>query len=121
MKKHVLIVEDEVWQADLFSRQLKENYDVAVVLSGHAAINAIDDKIPDVIILDVLLAGSTGFTLIHELKSHEDLARIPIILITNLAEVVPEHVANRYDIAEVIDKAALRPKDLLAAVNRVTA
>ena len=119
MKKLVLIVEDEVWQADIFLRQLNQTYDVTIASNGHAAINSIDEKIPDVIILDVLLAGSTGFTLIHELKSHEDLATIPIILITNLSEAVTIDVANRYDIAEVIDKAALRPKDLLGAVNRV--
>lgn len=119
MKKQVLIVEDEVWQADVFSRQLANEYDVTIASSGHMAIDAIDEKIPDVIILDVLLAGATGFTLIHELKSHDDLATIPIILITNLAEAVPVATARRYDIAEVIDKGTLRPRDLLGAVNRV--
>jgi len=119
MKKRVLIVEDEAWQADVFVRQLSASYDVTLVTNGYAAINAIDDQMPDIIILDVLLAGSTGFSLIHELKSHDDLAHIPIILITNLAETISTEIAAHYDIAEVIDKAALRPKDISAAVAKV--
>lgn len=118
MKKRVLIVEDETWQADVFVRQLSASYEVTLVTNGYAAINAIDDQIPDVIILDVLLAGSTGFSLIHELKSHDDLATIPIILITNLAETISTEIAAQYDIAEVIDKATLRPKDISAAVAK---
>ena len=121
MKKHVLIVEDEAWQADVFVRQLADAYDVRLVTNGHAAINAIDDETPDVIILDVLLAGSTGFSLIHELKSHDDLADIPIILISNLAEVVPVEIAKRYDITEVIDKAELRPRELRGVIDRILA
>lgn len=121
MKKRVLIVEDEAWQADVLVRQLVDTYDLSLAASGHAAINAIDDVLPDVIILDVLLAGSTGFSLIHELKSHDDLAGIPIILITNLAEVVPAEIAKQYDITEVIDKAELRPRELRGIVDRVLA
>lgn len=119
MKKQVLIVEDEAWQADVFVRQLADTYDVSLATNGHAAINAIDDALPDVIILDVLLAGSTGFSLIHELKSHDDLSAIPIVLITNLAEAVPAEIAKRYDITEVIDKAELRPRELRGVVDRI--
>jgi PleD family two-component response regulator len=119
MKKRVLIVEDDPWQADVFMRQLDSTYDIDIVVNGHAAIDAIDEIIPDVIMLDVLLAGATGFALIHELKSHDDLANIPIILVTNLAEVISVDVAKRYGISAVIDKSQLQPREIRSVIDRV--
>ena len=68
MRFKVLVVEDDKWLAEQHERVLKSDYDVHVSPNAISAIGDIDDFKPDVIILDVLLAGNTAFTLLNEVK-----------------------------------------------------
>lgn len=118
--KKILIVEDEPWQADVFLRQLT-SYSTRKASNGYEAIQLIDDDIPDVIVLDLLLSGSTAMTLLHELTSHDDLAHIPIILVTNLADALPTTIKKHYGIKDVLDKTTLAYGDVMRAVEKVLA
>lgn len=116
----VLLVEDDAWLADIESRVLREaNYEVRVVHHALAAIEAVDEAVPDVIILDVLLAGSTAFSLLNELQSHEDTKEIPVVLCTNLAEQFDSTKLKLYGVKRVVDKTTMHPKDLVVAVRAV--
>ena len=48
-------------------------------------METIDRLKPNVIILDLFMPGPNGIVLLHEMQSHADLSRIPIILISNAA------------------------------------
>lgn len=121
MTKHplVLIVEDDDWLAEQQARTLAAA-GVTVQIAPHAlaAMDMIDANVPDVIVLDVLLAGPNAFTLLHEVRSHTDLAGVPVILCTNsAADLVAEDLAA-YGVRRVLDKATMQPADLAAAVKR---
>jgi DNA-binding response OmpR family regulator len=116
----VLIVEDDQWLAEQHQRLLQ----AAGIRSDHvahalAAIDMIDTQKPDALLLDVLLAGPNAFTLLHELKSHSDLADIPVILCTNSADqLIPEDLAA-YGVRQILDKATMMPGDVVAAIRKV--
>ena len=85
----IVVVEDDEWLAEHYLRVLRRSgYEVYHAPHAVAAIDVIDKVQPDVIILDVLLTGTNALALLHELKSHEDLASIPIVLATNLADQI---------------------------------
>jgi twitching motility two-component system response regulator PilH len=117
---YILIVEDDEWLAQQHQRMLeaagiRSDY----VAHALAAIDAIDTARPDVLVLDVLLAGPNAFTLLHELQSHSDLAGIPVIFCTNSAdELVSEDVAV-YGVRYILDKTTMLPGDLVASVKKV--
>jgi DNA-binding response OmpR family regulator len=116
---YVLIVEDDVWLAEQFIRSLEmEGVDAAVVHDAFAALDAIDVRRPDAIILDVLLGGPNAFTLLHEMRSHSDLARLPVILCTNSAANLAKEDVAVYGVVKVLDKATMKPGDIAAAVRR---
>lgn len=118
----VLIVEDDMWLAEMEQRVLEaEGYQVTLTPHALAAIDVIDQHPPDVIILDVLLAGSTGFALLNELQSHDDTHHIPVILCTNLAEQFSGKHLQEYGIQRVVDKSTMHPSDLVVAVRAVLA
>lgn len=117
---YVLIVEDDDWLAEQHIRTLgTAGIRAEYVPHALAAIDAIDSKAPDVIILDVLLAGPNAFTLLHELQSHADLASIPVILCTNSADQLADEDVAAYGVRRVLDKATMVPGDLIAAVKKV--
>ena len=118
--RSILVVEDDEWLGEQHERTLKAaGYHVDVVAHALAAMDMIDNTLPDAIILDVLLAGPNAFTLLHELQSHADLASIPVILCTNSAQDLADEDIAAYGVRQVLDKATMRPDDVIAAVKKV--
>lgn len=116
----VVVVEDDVWLGQHFERTLiSEGYDVKVVSHALDAIEVIDTKIPDVIVLDVLLTATTGFALLHELQSYDDTARIPVVLCTNLADSFRLEDVAPYGVRRILDKTTMLPEDLVAAIRSI--
>jgi CheY-like chemotaxis protein len=118
--KNVLIVEDDEWVAEQHIRVLETaGYKAQYVTNALDAIESVDTRLPDVIVLDVLLTGQNAFTLLHELRSHADLAGIPVILCTNSADALPSEDIAVYGVRQVLDKTTMQPDDLIAAVKKV--
>lgn len=114
----VLLVEDDLWLAELEADVLTAA-GFTVTHSSHAssAIVEIDQSPPDVIILDVLLVGSTAFALLHELQSYGDTKMTPVILCTNMAETLELEGLRKYGVRRIINKMTMQPDDLPAAVR----
>lgn len=114
----ILLLEDDKWLSELESESLRaEGYKVAVVHNGYEAIEKIDDFKPDVIIADVLLAGSTVFTLLNELQSHGDTQIIPVILCSSVADQFSIDKLRRYGVVRVVDKTTMPYGELSVAVK----
>lgn len=116
----ILLVEDDPWLAELEIKTL-EAAGFLVTHAAHAreAIVLVDDIEPDVMILDVLLTGTTAFALLHELQSYDDTGELPIILCTNMAESVRIEDVKSYGVRRIVDKTTMKPDDLIAAVRSV--
>lgn len=118
---HVLIVEDDAWLGEQYDRVLrKAGYRTTTTPHAPAAIIAVDSFNPDVIILDVLLTGSTAFALMNELQSYVDTGDIPIILCTNLAPELLIDKLRPYGVKKILDKATMSVDDVVAAVRSFT-
>jgi twitching motility two-component system response regulator PilH len=117
---NVLLVEDDPWLAELEAGVLV-GAGFTVVHSPHApsAIAKIDETQPDIIILDVLLTGSTAFALLHELQSYGDTKTIPVILCTNMAESLKLEDLKQYGVRRIVDKTTMQLDDLPAAIKAV--
>ena len=79
--KTALIVEDSQTDQNFFSSHLQnEGFSVSVVSSVEEAETKIKASQPNVVILDVILPGQSGFELCRELKSQEETKNIPVIM-----------------------------------------
>ena len=83
-KPHVLIVEDEADIAGLIKHTLERSgdADALIVGSGDAALKAVADRQPDLIILDLNLPVVGGLEVCRILRSRADVPHIPIIMLT---------------------------------------
>ncbi len=117
---NVLLVEDDPWLAELEAGVLSDA-GFTVFHSPHApsAIAKIDETQPDIIILDVLLTGSTAFALLHELQSYSDTKTIPVILCTNMAESLKLEDLKQYGVRRIVDKTTMQLDDLPAAIKAI--
>ncbi len=122
MKKDtVLIVEDDSWLADSFKLILSEaGWQVSAVKSPKEALDVIDEDLPSVILLDVLLPGVNAFALLNELQSYTDTNSIPVVLCTTLKRhQIDAESLKSYGVAAVLDKAHLTPKELVSTLKKV--
>jgi twitching motility two-component system response regulator PilG len=82
-KKKILIVEDEESLLKLESILLtSRGYEVVGVTDGPAALDAMVNRRPDLVLLDIMLPGMDGFEVCRRIK-HDQLTRnIPVIMLT---------------------------------------
>jgi two-component system response regulator GlrR len=114
----VLVVEDDAWLAEGIVAQLeKAGYDVAYAAHAQAAVARIDDSVPDIIVADMMLTGTTVLALLHELQSYGDTKAIPVVLCTNSADVLQIETLRPYGVKRIIDKTTMQPEDVVVAVR----
>jgi len=84
---HLLVVEDEPFLRDLLLMKFgEENYSVLHAIDGQNALKLAIDEKPDIILLDLLLPGISGFEVLEKLKAQKETRNIPVIILSNLGQ-----------------------------------
>lgn len=79
--KNVLLIEDSISEAEQLQKYLQdEGFVVYRAISGEEAEIKIRSRKPDLIVLDIILPGESGFELCRKLKSLPETQNIPIVL-----------------------------------------
>lgn len=118
MSAKILIVDDDEWFAKSFGNRLsKVGLSVEYAAHGLMAIDMIDAIKPSLLIIDLMLPGPNGLALIHELKSHADLAGIPLIVWSSAVTENDFELLSKYGILEVVDKTTMRPDRLAELIE----
>lgn len=87
MQPHVLVVEDEDALAELLQYNLKkEGFRVSVAADGEEAMMLIDERQPDVVILDWMLPKISGIEVCRRLRGRQETRNLPIIMLTARGE-----------------------------------
>lgn len=87
----VLIVDDAVENLQVLSGLLKDKYRVKIAKNGEKALELANaSEKPNLILLDVVMPGMSGFEVCAQLKSDESTKNIPVIFITALNEATDE-------------------------------
>ena len=77
----VLVVEDSLTEMQILTRCLQQGgLDVLTANSGEEALTKLNSQKPDIIILDVVLPGCSGFEVCRELKAAAETSSIPIVI-----------------------------------------
>lgn len=114
--KTVYVIEDDTLMAEHIARQLSD-YKVKIFTNGIDAMNVINQQLPDAIILDIILDGPSGFSLLNELSSYIDTAKIPIIICSSIAAELTANLES-YGVVAILDKTTMLPKDLYHEVYK---
>ena len=80
--RRVLVADDNADMRDYIQRLLGEKYAVEVVADGLAALAAVQRRLPDLVLSDVMMPRLDGFGLLRALKSDPRTAALPVILLS---------------------------------------
>ena len=87
MAKKILLIEDDPFLSSLLkNRFVKEGYEVQLAQTGDLGIQAAKQGGFDLILLDLILPGKSGFEVMEEINMDPTAPKIPILIISNLGQ-----------------------------------
>ncbi|GBE90299.1 ATP-binding protein [Nostoc cycadae] len=82
----ILLVDDNADMRDYVQRLLSLQYEVETVGDGIAALASIRQKMPDIVLTDIMMPKLDGFGLLQELRANPETQTLPVILLSARAE-----------------------------------
>lgn len=115
----LLLVEDDASLAELLEYRFEsEGYDVRVTADGDEALQLAIEEVPDLVILDWMIEGTSGIEVCRRLRRDKATARVPIIMLT-AREAEDDRVRGLETGADDYLTKPFSPRELLARVAAV--
>ncbi|MCL2216271.1 MAG: response regulator [Defluviitaleaceae bacterium] len=103
-KNRVLIVDDTEAYLLILNDILKDEYETIIVMDGEDGLETARLTSPDIILLDIVMLGMSGYDVLKELKADKQLKSIPVILISGKASAQYEEKGYSLGAASYIRK-----------------
>lgn len=118
-RKRILYIEDETDLQWLVKHILESDggFEVRVCSSGSEALDCIAEAAPDLILLDVMMPGMDGFSILRELHARPESAEVPVVFLTARPQQGDEYL--RSGALGVIGKP-FEPRALIAQLRAYT-
>ena len=115
----VVVVEDDQASADVLQRRLQANgMVVSVAHDGRRGIELVEELLPDLVLLDVMLPDTDGYDVCLRIKSNTATSPIPVIFLSARGEVVDKVRGLSCGAADYITKP-FQAAELLARIDAV--
>ncbi|MFO7840529.1 MAG: response regulator [Desulfosalsimonadaceae bacterium] len=119
MTKSILIIEDESDILNLIDWHLRsEGYITFSAADGAAGLAAAEKKIPDLILLDLILPGMDGLEVCKSLQQKEKTRKIPVVMLTARGEEVDRVVGFELGADDYIVKP-FSPRELILRIRAI--
>lgn len=113
-KKTILLVEDEEDLREIYKTKFTiDGYRVITTDSGAKVVNLALRKRPDMILLDIILPGKDGFSVLSELKANIKIKDIPVIIFSNLGQDWEIKRGQDLGAVKFLTKANVTPKEVV--------
>ncbi|MDD5110260.1 MAG: response regulator [Patescibacteria group bacterium] len=120
-KKSILVVEDDKNLVRLLKDAFEGAYDVSLALDWQEAKARLARMIPDLIMLDILLPGESGFDGLRQIKSNPALRGIPVIILSNLGQEQEIRTGLELGAMDYLVKADISIEEVVKKVKAVLA
>ncbi|SFR51807.1 response regulator transcription factor [Litoreibacter janthinus] len=105
MSKSVLLVEDEPNIIEAISFLLeRDGWTVRIHSEGADAVDAVARVKPDVLVLDVMLPGRSGFDILRDLRNAAETKNLPILMLTARGQTKDRELAESYGVSHFMTK-----------------
>jgi len=116
MSKSILIVDDEVSILMALEYALKkQNFKVMIARDGSEALNILENEIPDLMLLDIMMPKVDGYETIKQIKANEKLKNIKVIFLT--AKNKESDIKKGLELGA--DKYLIKPFSIKKIINEI--
>ena len=112
----IYVVDDDEIMADCIAHAC-DGFETKKFCNGIDVMGEIaGGEMPSLIFLDILLDGPDGFTLLNELVSYADTAKIPVVVVSSLD--FRDKDLTAYGVVDILDKSEMTPKEIRQYAER---
>lgn len=119
-KIKIMIIEDDKFLRELISQKIvKEGMNVLNAITAEEALDILKKERPQIILLDLILPGISGFDFLKMIKSIPPLSDIPVIILSNLGEEKDRETAKNLGAKSFLVKAMHTPNEIVIEIKKV--
>lgn len=112
----IFVIDDDEIMAECVAKACGES-EVRIFSNAVEAMKTISEGVlPEMIFLDILLDGPDGFTLLNELVSYNDTAKIPVVIVSSLDFSGKD--LSAYGVVGALNKESMRPREIYEFVRK---
>ncbi|MBP9131755.1 response regulator [Candidatus Saccharibacteria bacterium] len=121
--KKLLLIDSNHEMIEIYAKGLvAAGFDVSAANSAQSALDVLDELDIELVITEIALPEHNGLTVIYELMSYSDWAKIPIIVLSRIPKSdfnSPDIVWQKLNVKKYLHKLKARPACVAIAVNEV--
>lgn len=116
----VLVVEDEKFLRELMTQKLaREGFTVDSAIDGIEALSKIEQFMPNLVFLDLILPGMHGFDVLTQVRSNPHLTHIPVVILSNLGQREDIEKGKSLGATDYMVKAHFTPDEIVEKAKKL--
>lgn len=116
----VLIIEDDKFLRDLMSHKIsKEGFETIEAVDGEEGLKTALEKLPHVILLDLILPGMDGFEVLQRIRQDSKIGKTPVMILSNLGQKDDIEKGNQLGATDYLVKAHNTPGEIVEKVKAI--
>lgn len=120
--KKILWIEDDVFLNDILAKKLTDEGCIPMnARNGEEAMHLLEQEVPDVILLDLVLPGMSGFDVLEKIKGDARLKGVPAIVFSNLGQASEVEKAKKLGAVKHLVKAEIDVGEVITELQNVLA
>ena len=118
--KSILLVEDDPFLVEIYTTKFKEaGFSVAVATDGKESLKKMKEKVPDLLLLDIVLPDLNGWEVLGEIKKDDKLNNLKIVILSNLGEKDEVEKGLKLGVKKYLVKARYTPSEVVEEVKKI--
>ncbi len=116
--KHILMVDDVATNLKCAGEVLKDKYEISKAKSGKQALEVIEERRPDLVLMDISMPEMDGYEVVEKIRENADWVDIPVVFLTADADSESEMKAFKLGAMDFIRKP-FDPNILITRMDRI--
>ncbi len=118
----VLLIEDDPLIYRLYQKLFSlEGYEIELAENGELGLEKLQTFHPDILLMDIMMPTMNGLEMLSKVKADPNTKAIPVVVLTNIADMNITQMALSKGAALCIIKSQTEPSDVISSVNAVLA
>ncbi|HLD03437.1 MAG TPA: response regulator [Candidatus Dojkabacteria bacterium] len=118
-KKYIIVVEDDQAYANVYQKKLtNEGFEVTIIGDGSQVIKTLQERKPELLLLDLMLPNTNGFEILTEIKKDPNLKELKVVITSNLSQEEDQKKAKSLGAVDYLVKANISVPELIAKIRQ---
>jgi len=118
--KKVLLVEDDPFLTEIYGSKLKDSgFSVILAPDGEGCLKKMEQEIPDLILLDIVLPGVDGWEVLRKIQKEDKFKKIKIVILSNLGQKDDVEKGLKFGATKYLIKAHYAPSEVIEEIKKI--